>query len=101
MAFQSHDSQKPVIAKFDRDHASSDVGAVLLKACDEKLKLSTTLALQPTVSRFVNAACQGDLLRLSEALAGAVIAHESLRRLACTEALISESDLLDGVIGAL
>ena len=34
-------------------------------------------------------------------LAGAVIAHESLRRLACTEILISESDLLDGIIASL
>ena len=36
-------SKKAVVAKFDLDHASSDGGAVLLKACDEKLKLSTTL----------------------------------------------------------
>lgn len=34
-------------------------------------------------------------------LAGAVIAHEALRRLACTEILISESDLLDGIIASL
>ncbi len=34
-------------------------------------------------------------------LAGAVIAHEALRRLACPEVLISESDLLDGVIASL
>ncbi|MDE0121697.1 MAG: exopolyphosphatase [bacterium] len=39
-----------------------------------------------------------DPARAPVLLAGAVIAHESLRRLACTEALISESDLLDGVI---
>ena len=37
-------SKKAVIAKFDQDHASSDGGAVLLKAYDEKLKLSETLA---------------------------------------------------------
>ena len=42
-----------------------------------------------------------DPARAPVLLAGAVIAHESLRRLACTEALISESDLLDGVIGTL
>lgn len=34
-------------------------------------------------------------------LAGAVIAHESLRRLASPEVLISESDLLDGVVASL
>ena len=37
-------SKKAVVDKFDQDHASSDGGAVLLKACDEKLKLSTALA---------------------------------------------------------
>ena len=37
-------SKKAVIAKFDQDHASSEGGAVLLKACDENLKLSATLA---------------------------------------------------------
>ena len=42
-----------------------------------------------------------DPARAPVLLAGAVIAHESLRRLACTEALISESDLLDGVIHTL
>ena len=42
-------SKKAVIAKFGRDHSSPDGGEILLKACDEKLKLSTTL------SRFQNA----------------------------------------------
>ena len=37
-------SKKTVVAKFDQDHASSDGGTVLLMACDEKLKLSETLA---------------------------------------------------------
>ena len=37
-------SKKAVVAQFDRERASSDGGAVLLKACDEKLKLSATLA---------------------------------------------------------
>ena len=36
--------KKAVVAKFDQGHANSDGGAVLLKACDEKLKLSSTLA---------------------------------------------------------
>ena len=36
-------SKKAVIAKFDQDHASSDGGAVLLEACDEKLQLSAAL----------------------------------------------------------
>ena len=129
-------SKKSVVAKFDQDHASSDVGAVLFKPSDKKLTLSTTLApclsddrqqskvshsleewfqqrlfaiacgyadgndaprladdavmklmagrdpvaggslaSQPTLSRFENAARQRDLLRLSEALADAVIAR--------------------------
>ena len=37
-------SKKTVTVKFDQDHASCDSGAVLLKACDEKLELGTTLA---------------------------------------------------------
>lgn len=44
MAFAMIFPKKAVTVKFDQDHASSDGGAVLLKACDEKLKLSTTLA---------------------------------------------------------
>ena len=134
-------SKKAVTVKFDQDHASSDGGAVLLKACDEKLELSTTLASclsderqqskvshsrqelfqqrlfgiacgyadgndaarladdpvmklmagrdpitdgslasQPTLSRFENAARARDLLRLSEALADAVIARHKRRK---------------------
>ena len=42
-----------------------------------------------------------DPARASVVLAGAVIAHESLRRLACPEILISESDLLDGLIASI
>jgi hypothetical protein len=37
-------SKKNVIAQFDQRHASSDGGALLLKACDEKLGLSAGLA---------------------------------------------------------
>ena len=37
-------SATAVVARFDQDHANSDAGAILLKAWDEKLKLSTTLA---------------------------------------------------------
>ena len=134
-------SKKAVAVKFDQDHASSDGGAVLLKACDEKLELSKTLASclsddrqqskvahsrqelfqqrlfgiacgyadgndaarladdpvmklmagrdpitdgslasQPTLSRFENAAWARDLLRLSEALADAVIARHKRRK---------------------
>ena len=136
-----HLSKKAVIAKFDQDHASSDSGAVLLKACDERLQLSRSLAAclsddrqqskvthllrelfqqrlfgiacgyadgndaarlsddpvmklltgrdsieggslasQPTLSRFENAAGPRDLLRLSEALAEAVIARHKRRK---------------------
>jgi hypothetical protein len=34
---------KPVVAKFDQDHASSDGGAVLLQACDRRLGLTEAL----------------------------------------------------------
>ena len=37
-------SKKNVVAHFDQEHASSDGGAVLLKALDDRLELSQTLA---------------------------------------------------------
>ena len=37
-------SKKVVVARFDQNHASSDGGAILLKACDAKLNLSEALA---------------------------------------------------------
>ncbi len=35
---------KPVVARFDQPDSSSDGGAVLLKACDERLGLTDALA---------------------------------------------------------
>ena len=37
-------SSKSVVARFDQAHASSDGGALLLKACDERLGLSQAMA---------------------------------------------------------
>jgi len=37
-------SKKVIVGQFDQEYASSDGGALLLKACDERLKLSETLA---------------------------------------------------------
>jgi hypothetical protein len=34
---------KPVVAKFDQEHASSDGGAILLQACDRRLGLTDAL----------------------------------------------------------
>jgi hypothetical protein len=36
--------RRPVVAKFDQPHASSDGGAILLKACDARLGLTERLA---------------------------------------------------------
>jgi hypothetical protein len=36
--------EKPVVARFDQPHSSSDGGAVLLKACDERLRLTERIA---------------------------------------------------------
>ena len=36
--------RRPVVVKFDQRHGSSDGGAILLKACDERLRLSERLA---------------------------------------------------------
>ena len=35
---------KPLVARFDQPHGSSDGGAVLLKACDERLRLTERMA---------------------------------------------------------
>jgi hypothetical protein len=35
--------RRPVVAKFDQQHGSSDGGAILLKACDERLRLTQRL----------------------------------------------------------
>ena len=37
-------NKKPVIVRFDQEHASSDGGALLLKSCDQKLKLSESIS---------------------------------------------------------
>ena len=42
-------SKKVVVTKFDQGDASSDGGAVLLKACDERLKLSAALSTKMLV----------------------------------------------------
>jgi hypothetical protein len=36
--------EKPLVAQFDQPHGSSDGGAVLLKACDERLQLTERIA---------------------------------------------------------
>ena len=36
--------RRPVVVKFDQRHGSSDGGAILLKACDERLGLTERLA---------------------------------------------------------
>jgi len=134
-------TKKALVARFDQEQASSDGGAVLLKACDERLGLSaaigacvrddrqqakvehsyqeifqqrmfgiacgyadgndaagiaddpvfkllagrdpvsgSALASQPTLSRFENAVRSSDLLRMSEALADAVIQRHRRRK---------------------
>ncbi|HWQ12059.1 MAG TPA: IS1380 family transposase [Roseiflexaceae bacterium] len=42
--FRVHQISKPIVVRFDQPHASSDGGAVLLKALDERLGLSAGLA---------------------------------------------------------
>jgi hypothetical protein len=36
--------RRPVVARFDQRHGSSDGGAILLKACDDRLRLTERLA---------------------------------------------------------
>ena len=41
---------KPVVAQFDHPHGSSDGGAVLLQACDERLRLTERIAACSSVN---------------------------------------------------
>jgi hypothetical protein len=44
VTFEFHDKLKPVVARFDQAQASTDGGAVLLKALDEQLQLTDRMA---------------------------------------------------------
>ena len=44
VTFEFHDKLKPVVARFDQAQASTDGGAVLLKALDEQLQLTDCMA---------------------------------------------------------
>ncbi|MDH4085976.1 MAG: transposase, partial [Nitrospira sp.] len=44
VTFKFYDHLKPVVARFDQAQASTDGGAVLLKALDEHLQLTDQLA---------------------------------------------------------
>jgi hypothetical protein len=44
VTFEFYDNLKPVVARFDQAQASTDGGAVLLKALDERLRLTDQLA---------------------------------------------------------
>jgi Transposase DDE domain group 1 len=50
-AFEFQGRRQPVIARFDQAHASSDGGAVLLKAVDDRLGLTARLAASVTDGR--------------------------------------------------
>lgn len=44
VTFQFSDHRKPVVARFDQAQASTDGGAVLLKALDDRLRLTDQVA---------------------------------------------------------
>lgn len=44
VTFEFHDKLKPVVARFDQAQASTDGGAVLLKALDDRLRMTDHLA---------------------------------------------------------
>ena len=87
-----HGPSRPLLARFDQPHASSDGGAMLLNGCDTRHGLSEALAAaiddrrdprrvthsvldlapiasQPTLSRFENALDGRSLVRMGRALA--------------------------------
>lgn len=51
VSFQFHGLRRPVVARFDQPHASSDGGAVLLKALDDRLGVTQRLAASLTDCR--------------------------------------------------
>jgi len=51
VTFQIHGLRRPVVARFDQPHASSDGGAVLLKALDDRLGVTERLAASLTDRR--------------------------------------------------
>jgi hypothetical protein len=63
VSFQFHVLQRPVVAQFNQAHASSDGGAVLLKALDERLDVTERLAASLT-DRRQPGKVQHDLLEL-------------------------------------
>jgi len=69
LTFRFHRNSKPVVAAFDMAHASSDGGAVLLKAIDTQWGLTERLAacLDPSLRLAVHADQNGEKDR---ALAG-------------------------------
>ena len=147
---------KPLLACFDRPHASSDGGAILLKAADRRLGLmdalaeclieardpikvrhgldellaqrvfglacgyedandaarlvddpihklllgrdaisGEALASQPTLSRFENGVTRGELLRMSEALFGTVLARQAKRLRGKVRTITIDLDVTD------
>ncbi|MDF0665063.1 MAG: transposase [Nitrospira sp.] len=44
VTFEFYDKLKPVVARFDQAHASTDGGVLLLKALDDRLRLTDQLA---------------------------------------------------------
>jgi hypothetical protein len=63
VTFEFQGLRPPVIARFDQAHASSDGGAVLLKALDERLGLTARLAASLTDRRQAGKV-EHDLLEL-------------------------------------
>jgi len=44
LTLKFHQKMKPVVARFDAEHASTDGGALLLKALDDRLTVTEDLA---------------------------------------------------------
>jgi len=44
VTLEFHDKLKPVVARFDQAHASTDGGVVLIKALDDPLRVTEQLA---------------------------------------------------------
>ena len=93
---------KLVVAKFDVEHASSDGGAVLLKAVDRQLGVTSTVARslrdprQP--GKVQHAVLAQDLLRVTEATPTEDALREGLSAAVMTGLVVSEGELIEGSV---
>lgn len=93
LTFEFQENRRPVVARFDQTHASTDGGAVLLTALDAQLQLSTQLAtclsdrrdpdkIRHTVRELLQQRVFGLACGYEDANDAARLAHDPMHKLA-------------------